>query len=191
MCGECLTATKPSPVQRCVAAVDYQFPWDGLIARFKFRGEPGWAGPFGYLMVQGAAQQDLFAPDMLLVPVPVTPARLAERGYNQAWELCRVIGRRTGLRTMAEALVRLRDAPDQHLLARAQRLGNLRNAFVAHPLHAAALVGKRVILIDDVRTTGATLHHAGQALAQAGAAEVRALVLARTPPDAQDGTGVP
>lgn len=178
-------------MQRCLAAVDYRFPWDGLIGRFKFRGEPGWAAPLGDLMVQCAARQDFLAPDMLLVPVPVTPARLAQRGYNQAWELCRVIGRRTGLLAMAEALVRLRDAPDQHHLPRAQRLGNLQGAFVAHPLHASGLAGKRVVLIDDVRTTGATLHHAGRALVQAGAIEVRALVLARTPQGAEDGRTPP
>lgn len=174
-------------MQRCLTAVDYHFPWDGLIGRFKFRGEPGWAGPLGDLMVQSASRQDFLAPDMLLVPVPVTPARLAQRGYNQAWELCRAIGRQTGLQAMAEALVRLGNTPDQHRLTRSQRLVNLRGAFAAHPLMVPRLAGRRVVLIDDVRTTGATLHHAGLALGQAGAAEVRALVLARTPQTAQDG----
>ena len=145
------------------------------------------AGPLGDLMVQSASRQDFLAPDMLLVLVPVTPARLAERGYNQAWELCRVIGRRTGLQTMAEALVRLGDTSDQHRLTRAQRLVNLRGAFVVHPLVVSRLAEKRVVLVDDVRTTGATLHHAGLALRHAGATEVRALVLARTPQAAQDG----
>lgn len=191
LCGECLTTTGSSPVQRCLTAVDYVFPWVGLIARFKFRGEPGWAGPLGDLMVQSASRQDFLAPDMLLVPVPVTSARLAERGYNQAWELCRAIGRQTGLPTLAEALVRMRDTPDQHSLTRAQRLVNLRDAFVAHPLAASKLAGKRVVLVDDVRTTGATLHHAGQALCQAGVAEVRALVLARTPQGTNDGATGP
>lgn len=174
-------------MQRCLTAVDYVFPWDRLIGRFKFRNEPGWAGPLGDLMVQSAVRQNFLEPDMWLVPVPVTPARLAERGYNQAWELCRAIGRQTGLQTMAEALVRLGDTPDQHRLTRAQRLVNLRGAFVAHPLLVSRLSGKRVVLVDDVRTTGATLHHAGLALRKAGAAEVRALVLARTPHEAQDG----
>lgn len=187
LCGECLTATDSSPVQKCLAAVDYLFPWDGLIGRFKFRNEPGWAGPLGDLMVQAASRQSFLEPDMWLVPVPVTPTRLAERGYNQAWELCRAIGRKTGLQTMAESLVRLGDTPDQHRLTRAQRLVNLRGAFVAHPLVVSRLAGRRVVLVDDVRTTGATLHHAGLALCQAGATEVRALVLARTPQETQDG----
>lgn len=187
MCGECLTTTSPSAVQRCLTAVNYRFPWDGLIGRFKFRCEPGWARPLGDLMVQCAYRHDFLAPDMLLVPVPVTPARLAERGYNQAWELCRVIGRQTGVQTIAEALVRLGDTPDQHRLPRMQRLANLSGAFVVHPLHASKLTGKRVVLIDDVRTTGATLHHAGLALCQVGVAEVRALVLAQTPQGTQDG----
>lgn len=178
-------------MQRCLAAVDYRFPWDGLIARFKFRGEPGWAQPLGDLMVQCAARENFLSPDMLLVPVPVTSSRLAERGYNQAWELCRAIGRRTGLPTMAEALVRLRDAPDQHRLPRALRQDNLRGAFMAHPLQASGLAGRRVVLIDDVRTTGSTLHHAGRALCQVGVAEVRGLVLARTAQEAPDGESGP
>lgn len=187
LCGECLIATESSPVQRCLTAVDYIFPWDKLIGRFKFRNEPGWAGALGELMVQSATRQEFLAPDMLLAPVPVTRARLAERGYNQAWELCRAIGRQTGLQTMAEALVRLGDTPDQHRLTRAQRLVNLRGVFVVNPLMASKLAGKRVILVDDVRTTGATLHHSALALRQVGAAEVRGLVLARTPQATQDG----
>lgn len=186
VCGECLTDTEPSSIQHCLAAVDYRFPWDGLISRFKFRGEAGWAGPLGELMWRCASGQGFLAEDMLLIPVPVTPSRLAARGYNQAWELCRTVGRLAGLQTLPDALVRLGDAPDQHRLARAQRLSNLRRAFAAHPVLAPRLAGKRVVLVDDVRTTGATLHHAGQALRQAGVIEVRALVLARTPQGMQD-----
>lgn len=166
--------------------MDYRYPWDGLIGRFKFGGEPGWAGPLGDLMWRCASGQGFLAADMLLVPVPVTSSRLVARGYNQAWELCRTVARLSGLQTLPDALVRLGDAPDQHRLPRAQRLNNLRGAFATNPVLAAGFSGKRMVLVDDVRTTGATLHHAGQALRQAGVTELRALVLARTPQGTQD-----
>ena len=180
-CGDCRTHVGSPSVQRCVAAVDYGYPWDSLIARFKFRGEPGWAATLAGPMLEQALAHDLLTPDMLWVPIPVTPERLAERGYNQAWELTKVLQRRSGHSALADALVRVADAPDQHRLPQAERLHNLRGAFAPHPRHAARLAGARVVLVDDVRTTGATLDSAAQALRQAGVAEVRALVFARTP----------
>jgi ComF family protein len=164
-----------------VAAVDYAYPWDSLIARFKFRSEPGWARALALPMLQRAQAEGLLPSAALLVPIPVTTRRLAERGYNQAWELTKVLRRLTGQAALADALVRVREAPDQHRLPQDQRLLNLRGAFAAHPDHVAAMAGASVVLIDDVRTTGATLNHAAQALLQAGVADVQALVLARTP----------
>lgn len=182
-CGECLGRVSPPAVGRCVAAVDYQFPWDGLIARFKFRDEPGWSRTLADAMWLQAQAHGLLSADSLWVPIPVSPRRLAERGYNQAWELCRTLRRRSGLPALADALVRTVDAPDQHRLPPAARLTNQQGAFAAHPAHAARLRNARVILVDDVRTTGATLEHAALALLQAGCAGVDALVFARTPAD--------
>jgi ComF family protein len=170
-------------VERCVAAVDYRYPWDGLIARFKFRNEPGWADTLAEPMWREARSQALLTPRALWVPIPVSPARLAERGYNQAWELCRALRRRSGCCGLPDALVRIADAPDQHRLLPAQRLSNLRGAFAAHPAHVARLRESQVVLVDDVRTTGATLENAALALRLAGCARVVALVFARTPHD--------
>lgn len=169
---------------RCVAAVDYQYPWDRLIARFKFQGEAGWADTLAEPMWRAAQAQGMGHADVLWVPVPVGPERLAERGYNQAWELCRALRRQSGLPALSDALVRLGHATDQHRLGHAQRLVNLRGAFAAHPARAGHLRTTRVVLVDDVRTTGATLEHAALALRQAGCAQVDALVFARTPSDA-------
>lgn len=185
MCGACLTRPAPDALHTCAAAVDYAYPWDGLIARFKFRQEPGWAGPFAHRMLQTPQADALLSSCDLVAPVPLTPARLAERGYNQAWELVKAL-RRANAPThqapaLADALVRLVETPDQHSLPREQRLRNLQGVFAAHPLHVARLTGLHVLLVDDVTTTGATLHAAAQALLQAGAARVSALVFARTP----------
>jgi ComF family protein len=185
LCGACLTRPTPAPVQRCVATLDYGYPWDGLIARWKFGGEAGWSGLWADLMLRDAQVLPMLQASHLLVPVPVGPSRLADRGFNQAWELGSALLRRTTPphpRSLADALVRVRDTPDQHSLPRAQRLQNLRGAFAAHPQHGSVVAGAQVLLVDDVSTTGATLEAAAQALLDGGAASVQALVLARTPP---------
>ncbi|MDP3253192.1 MAG: phosphoribosyltransferase family protein [Hydrogenophaga sp.] len=188
-CGACLTRAELQPLQACAAAVDYAYPWDHLIARFKFRGEPGWATPFAQHMLRSAHARDLLAQCGLMVPVPLTPTRLAERGHNQAWELVKAVQQQARLQRLAlpalaspDALVRLVEAPDQHSLSREQRLQNLRGVFAAHPGRVAHIRAAHVLLVDDVTTTGATLHAGAQALLQAGAAQVSALVFARTPP---------
>lgn len=185
LCGACLTLPRAPPLAQCLAAVDYAYPWDGLIARFKFRSEPGWAGTFARRMLQVPSAMALLQTSDLIVPVPLTAQRLGERGYNQAWELIKAMRRQapgpTG-RALATALVRLGETPDQHSLGREARLRNLRGVFAAHPLQARQLVGRHVLLVDDVTTTGATLHTAALALQQAGAARVSALVFARTAP---------
>lgn len=184
LCGACLTRATPTPLQTCIAAVDYSYPWDGLIARFKFRQEPGWAAPFARQMLRSPRAVELLGECDLMAPVPLGAARLAERGYNQAWELLKAL-RRWGGPTqpgVPDALVRLIDTPEQHRLSREQRLRNLQGVFAAHPRHTAQLRGRHVLLVDDVTTTGATLHAAAQALVHAGATRVSALVFARTPP---------
>lgn len=186
LCGACSTAPQPRALQTCVATVDYAFPWDGLVAAFKFRNQPGWAGPLADLMLHKPEVRALMLACNRLVPIPVTPTRLAERGYNQAWELARALHQRAACSTllaMPEALVRVRETTDQHLLPREQRLHNLRGAFATHPDHVARLAQTHVLLVDDVTTTGATLQAAAWALQQAGARQISALVLARTPSD--------
>jgi ComF family protein len=185
LCGACMASPDAPPLAQCLAAVDYAYPWDGLIARFKFRSEPGWARPFAQRMLRVPGALPLLQSCELVVPVPLTTRRLGERGYNQAWELIKAMRRlapgATGC-ALATALVRLGETPDQHSLGREARLRNLRGVFAAHPEHAHRLPGRQVLLVDDVTTTGATLHTAAHALRQAGAARVSALVFARTAP---------
>lgn len=185
LCGSCLTRATPAPLQRCAAAIDYVYPWDGLIARWKFGGETGWTGLWADLLLSDPQVTELLRSSDGLVPIPISPARLAERGFNQAWELTKALRRRLPApqpQALAQALVRVRDTPDQHSLRRDQRLQNLRGAFAVHPLLLAKLAGKTLLLVDDVSTTGATLEAAAQALLDAGAHRVNAVVLARTPP---------
>ena len=118
----------------------------------------------------------LDAADRVLA-VPLSTERLRERGFNQSALLARQLA---GTKVDCHTLLRLHATEAQSGLPRAQRLRNLRGAFAVEPARAASLRGQRVVLIDDVMTTGATLHAATLALREAGVAHVTATVLART-----------
>ena len=87
-----------------------------------------------------------------LIPVPLSPARLGERGFNQAERLARAL---SAQKSTHRLLLRLHSGADQHTLNRAQRLRNLQGAFAVDPLLVEALRGRHVVLVDDVMTTGA------------------------------------
>jgi ComF family protein len=116
----------------------------------------------------------------LVVPMPLSRERLAERGFNQALLLARALAPR---KTVAGLLLRVRHTAAQAGLDRADRLANVKGVFAVEPLRAARVRGRRVALVDDVMTSGASLHAAALALRQAGAARVTAVVMARTESD--------
>ncbi|OAD43281.1 hypothetical protein LPB72_05425 [Hydrogenophaga crassostreae] len=182
-CGACLAERRPAAIETCLAAVDYAYPWDQLIARFKFRQEPALAQPLATLMLEMPQMAGLLRACDWIVPIPVAPKRLAERGYNQAWEMVkalRVLTKADCAPGWADALRRMGEAPDQHNLAAQQRVNNLKNAFQVNALHAHRLRDAHVLLIDDVSTTGTTLREAAEALRLAGASRISAAVFAHT-----------
>lgn len=174
-CGACLQA--PPPLDACHVAVSYGFPWAGCITRFKFQGETGWA-PWLALLLRSTpwVEPALEAADRVL-PMPLSPQRLQERGYNQAALLARHLAPE---RFDDRLLLRIRHTPAQSGLDRAARLASVRGAFAVDPLRTAEVAGRRVVLVDDVMTSGATFHAAAAALRQAGAAHITALAVART-----------
>jgi ComF family protein len=145
------------------------------LRRFKYEGRPDLAGPLGQLLRRVAAER-AHEPG-LVVPVPLHPARLAERGYNQAALLARSIASAAALPLDASALVRVRNTAQQARLARGSRLTNVVGAFVVPRPRRVA--GRAVLLIDDVATTGSTLAACEAALRSAGATRVTSMVLAR------------
>ena len=175
-CGRCLTT--PPPLDASFAAVDYAYPWSGLITAFKFRSQPGLAGPLAQLLRDAPGVQGALDAARIVLPMPLSAQRLAERGYNQAWLLARQLAPQ---KATAQVLLRTRDTPPQNKLDRQARLDNVRHAFVMDPLRATEMAGQKVLLVDDVMTSGASLYAVALALRQAGAASVSAVVLARTP----------
>ena len=178
VCGAC--TLHPPLFDACIAAVDYAYPWADILGDFKFRGDAGWAATLATLMRSTPwIEPALEAADRVL-PVPLSSDRLHERGFNQSALLARQLA---GAKADPRTLLRIHATEAQSGLPRAQRLRNLHGAFAVEPARAAGLQGQRVVLLDDVMTTGATLHAATQALREAGAAHVTAVVLARTGAD--------
>lgn len=182
ICGACLR--QPPPWHSALTAVSYQWPWAGVLAQFKYQGQPGWAHSLASLMHSAPGVDDAVDQAQWLVPMPLSLQRLAERGYNQSLLLARQL---CPHKTRDDLLLRIRHTPAQRSLPRAERLDNLQGAFVANPLQAGALRGQRVVLVDDVMTTGASLHMATLALQAAGVAHITTLVFARTEEGAHDG----
>lgn len=175
LCGRC--TREPPPLDACFAAVSYGYPWAGLVGRFKFGGEAGWAHTFADRLLDSPGVAEAVSRADALVPMPLSRERLAQRGFNQAHELAR---RLSPVKADAALAVRLRDTPAQAQLERAGRLANLRGAFAADPSRAGRVRGARLLLVDDVMTSGASLFALAASLRQAGAAHVEAAVFART-----------
>jgi ComF family protein len=183
LCGAC--TVHPPPLTAAFVAFDYAYPWSELLTQYKFGGRTGWARFFaGALADLPALRQHLGALESadVLLPMPLSPERLRQRGFNQAWELARMLGRLCGSPARCEArlLLRTRHTRPQTELSRAERLANVRGAFQVDPLRAALLQGRKVVLVDDVVTSGASLFTAAQALRDAGAREVTGVAIART-----------
>lgn len=172
-CAPSVTRAGPQPAAEH-AVFDYGGAVASAIARFKYAGRWDLAVRFAEVMAADAlvAGGDLD----LVVPVPLHPRRLVERGFDQAALLALPIARRWGVQCATRALRRTRPTPPQASLDRAARSANVADAFrCAMP---EKVRGRRVLLVDDVRTTGATLASCVEVLARAGAASVRSLVLA-------------
>lgn len=172
LCVRCQT----SPLQiESIRSVVY---FEGVLRRamhwFKYRGRTVLAEPLGDLMAAYWMQHA--KPIDVVVPVPLHAARMRERGYNQAALLAREMARRVGLVVDEQVLIRRRATTSQVKLDANQRKENVRAAFCCS---GDKLAGKRVLLIDDVCTTGATLEACAIALYQGGARSVQALTLAR------------
>jgi ComF family protein len=146
-----------------------------LVHRLKYSDRAEIVRPMARWMARGGA--DILADADLIAPVPLHPLRLWRRRFNQAAMLAREIARLTGTSCDAGALMRVKATPSQVGLSRAQRAENVQGAFRAAP--GAQVRGRKIALIDDVLTSGATANAAARVLLRAGASRVDVLVFAR------------
>lgn len=171
-CANCLRRAPPMAATR--AALRYEGDARRLLPRYKFGADLAAGRVLAGLLVEAVAGAP--RPDLVL-PVPLHPARLRERGFDQAWELARAVARELALPARCDLLRRTRATPAQTGLDAAARRRNLRDAFSADP----GVRGRHLALVDDVMTTGATVAAAARALRRAGAASVDVWVVARAP----------
>jgi ComF family protein len=161
----------PRYVDHARAIGSYDGALRAIVHALKYDGRRSLAKPLAALMRERA--DDLIAPADAAIPVPLHRSRLRSRGFNQAADLARPLGL-----PVVRALSRTRATLTQTGLPAAQRHRNVRDAF-APTRHARALVGRTVLLVDDVSTTGATLEACARTLKQAGVSRVVALTAAR------------
>jgi ComF family protein len=174
-CGACIT--KPPPIDQALAAVTYGFPWSTLMTQFKFREHTGWAGSFAMLMRSAPWVEPALENADWLLPMPLSRLRLQERGFNQAMLLARAL---EPDKVRADILLRVKETQPQSSLTRNERLLAVQGAYALEPKLLPEAHGKRIVLVDDVMTTGASLQAAALTLRHAGAAHITTLVFART-----------
>jgi ComF family protein len=173
VCGAC--PKRPPAFDAVIAAFRYATPADRLIQDLKYHRRLALARVLGRRLAARVARDDAARPDVL-VPVPLHPARLRERGYNQSLELARVVARQLGVPLAPHAAVaRVRPTASQTRLAPEERQRNVRNAFRI----AADFSGRRVAIVDDVMTSGHTAAALAKSLKRAGAGSVSVWVVAR------------
>jgi ComF family protein len=179
-CASTVEAVQGSDT-RSVAAFGYGGAIARAITRLKYSRRPDLARPLGDLLWRALRPHAPALHDAIVVPVPLHPSRLAERGFNQSALIARRVARRLDTPLLTLILARIRDTPQQAALDRAARIANVAGAFrVRQPERVRR---KTVLLVDDVRTTGATLDACTCAMMSAGATSVTHAVVARVGPD--------
>jgi ComF family protein len=175
LCGACLA--QPPAFARARAVMRYDDGSRPLVLSFKHGDRTEAAACFAGWMARSGAE--LLAQAEIVAPVPLHWRRLFARRYNQSALLASALARHSGVLDVPDLLQRRRATPSQGRLSRAERQRNVAGAFAVHPRRAALLQGRRLLLVDDVMTTGATVSGCARAALKAGAAAVDVLLLAR------------
>ncbi len=177
-CGHCLQA--PPAFDATYAMFRYEYPLNSMLQRYKYNHLLNMAETFGELMAQSLAPTSAnmrAAPD-ILIPMPLHRSRLQERGFNQAVEIARVVGKKLKLEVDSKSCSRIKHSPPQVSLPMKERVKNMRGAFDCQ----TRLDGLHIALVDDVMTAGASLNALATTVKKAGASHVECWLVARTLP---------
>ncbi len=175
LCGAC--TRRPPPFERSRAVMVYDADSRRLVLAFKHGDRTEAAPAFGRWLARAGAT--LLTDADLIVPVPLHWTRLFSRRFNQAALLAQAVGRLAGVPVEADLMIRRRRTPSQGRLSPAARRRNVAGAFAVRPSGVPRIEGRRVLLVDDVMTTGATAAACARTLKGRGAAAVDVLTLAR------------
>ena len=173
VCQSC--AERPPSYTRAWTLYPYLPPLQDAICLFKYRGKVALASPLTRLMIDRLPPLDSLD---LIMPVPLHAQRLREREFNQSLLLADRVARHLNIPVSVANLIRIASSPAQTTLSRKGRLKNLRGAFALH--HPESIEGKRILLIDDVYTTGTTVNECAKTLRKGGSGDVFVLTLGRT-----------
>lgn len=179
-CDDCMVITRPWSRGR--AALVYRDNARRLVLALKHSDRLDLVRPAAGWMARAASS--ILTRDMLVVPIPAHWTRLFSRRYNQAAMLAQALAREERLDYAPDLLLRPRHTPPQEGMDRTARFKNLSGAIIPHPKRGNALEGRKVLLVDDVMTSGATFAAAAEACSQAGASGIFTLTLARVAKDA-------
>ena len=171
ICGACLTS--PPAFQRALSVWSYSFPVDALVHGLKYEKNLSLAPLLSQALLGRVQDVDL---PQLLVPMPLHPKRLANRGFNQALEIAKPIAKALKIPLNWQACTRIKDTPPQITLPRKERHKNMKNAFSC----THDFTGLHIAIVDDVITTGASVNALATVLHGHGAREVSVWAVART-----------
>ena len=181
VCFSCLPAAKSKFwLDRLLSPFSYKEPSvKKMIKAFKYDFIEGLAGPIGKLMSRylDKIKEEIDFKDYVVVPTPLHKIKFNRRGYNQSELIAAEVAKHLNLETASDLILKTKPTKDQASLKEEIRNENVKGAFIC--LKPESVSGKKILLVDDVYTTGATMNECARILKQAGAAEVWGLVIAR------------
>ena len=176
VCGSCLNSPPDFDTTRAVFL--YAYPIDAMMLRYKYGSMLNLGNTFGEFLTEKVNVEDCLKNIDLIIPMPMHPQRLKERGFNQALEIAKVLTKNCVEKLDYKSVVRQTLTPPQASLPLKERVKNIKGAFKVN----IDLTDKRIAIVDDVMTTGASLNELAKTLKKVGASHVECWVIARTLP---------
>ena len=180
VCGGCLNSAPDFDVTSAVFL--YAYPVDAMMVRYKYGNNLNLGDAFGEFLAEKVNVEDYLKNIDLIIPMPMHPQRLKQRGFNQALEIAKVLSKYSKQKLDYKSVQRQTLTPPQASLPLKARVKNIKGAFQVNADRLNQVQGKRIAIVDDVMTTGASLNELAKTLKKAGAAHVECWVIARTLP---------